>query len=103
MTDTQLLSEPEAKPPPLRRATYIHVSDLTNVYNIDHALLEQELSRVRIERQQGRLDQQDKDEDTTAELARSVDPALDVPELDAEGSPQQKRLLPPKCGYNLCV
>ena len=35
---------------PLRRAVYIHVSDLINAYNIDHTKLEEELDRVKAER-----------------------------------------------------
>lgn len=37
--------------PPLRRAEYIHVTDLTNVYNIDHIRMEEELTRVRYEKE----------------------------------------------------
>ncbi|KAL3910687.1 MAG: hypothetical protein SGILL_007596 [Bacillariaceae sp.] len=37
--------------PALSRATYVHVSDLTSAYNIDHARLEQELARVKAERE----------------------------------------------------
>lgn len=33
----------------LRRAVYVHVSDLTSAYNIDHARLETELARVKEE------------------------------------------------------
>ena len=33
----------------LRRAVYIHVSDLTGPYNIDHMRLEDELARVKAE------------------------------------------------------
>jgi len=35
---------------PLRRATYIHVSDLTSAYNIDNEQLEIEMSRVNTKR-----------------------------------------------------
>jgi hypothetical protein len=35
--------------PQLRRAVYIHVSDLISSYNIDHAKLEEELTRVKTE------------------------------------------------------
>jgi hypothetical protein len=83
---------------PLRRATYVHVSDLTNVYNIDHAILDQELSRVKAEREQGT----DQAAIKVAVLAASVDSAVEAQELDPEASPQ-RRLQPPKGGYNLCV
>lgn len=36
---------------PLRRAVYIHVSDLISAYNIDHVKLEEELERVKTERE----------------------------------------------------
>jgi hypothetical protein len=35
---------------PLRRAVYIHVSDLISSYNIDHVKLEEELERVKADR-----------------------------------------------------
>jgi len=90
---TQLESKP-----PLRRATYVHVSDLTNAYNIDHAVLDQELSRVKAER----AHRTGQEAATAAALAASVDSAIEAPDLDPEVSPQ-KRLQPPKGGYNLCV
>lgn len=37
----------QQQPIPLRRATYIHVSDLLSAYNIDHEKLEMELERVK--------------------------------------------------------
>lgn len=83
--------------PSLRRATYVHVSDLTNVYNIDHAMLEQELKRVKAERERGTFPEPPKthDIDDTED-----DPIAGSSELDP--SPQ-KRLQPPRGGYNLCV
>jgi hypothetical protein len=72
---------------PLRRAIYIHVSDLTSAYNIDNVRLEEELARVK------------KDRDNPAEP--STNARLGVPtELDTFS---QKRLQPPRGGYNLCV
>jgi len=35
---------------PLRRATYVHVSDLISAYNIDHVQLEREIARVNSKR-----------------------------------------------------
>jgi hypothetical protein len=101
--DTSTMTNPESTAqlesrPPLRRATYVHVSDLTNVYNIDHAVLDQELSRVKAEREQ----RTEQEAAKAAALAASVDSAVEAPDLDAEVSPQ-KRLQPPKGGYNLCV
>jgi hypothetical protein len=97
ITNPESATQQESRPP-LRRATYVHVSDLTNVYNIDHAILDQELSRVKAEREQ-RIDQEAA---RVAALAASVDSAVEATELDSEVSPQ-KRLQPPKSGYNLCV
>ena len=73
----------------LHRATYVHVSDLTSAYNIDHAKLEQELTRVKTERA------------GTAPTATSKN--LDVEETELETVLPQKRLQPPRGGFNLCV
>lgn len=85
--------------PVLRRATYVHVSDLTSPYNIDHAKLEEEVARVIAER-----------ENTTESTKASnlvepeVDPNTAASELDtALAVIPQKRLQPPRGGYNLCV
>lgn len=70
--------------PPLRKALYVHVADLTSPYNIDQSQLEEELKRVREERE------------------NPAESGLGVPsELDTNAS--QKRLQPPRGGYNLCV
>jgi len=73
---------------PLRRAVYIHISDLTNAYNIDHKRLEEELSRVKHGDDKNMLD------------AESSHPATDE---GSEISIPQKRLQPPRTGFNLCV
>lgn len=65
----------------LRRAVYVHVSDLLSAYNIDHSKLEEELHRVKAH--------------------RDAEP-LGVPtELDTNSNP--KKLQPPRGGFNLCV
>lgn len=46
---TPLTSQHTAQQP-LRRATYVHVSDLISAYNIDHAQLEKEIARVNTKR-----------------------------------------------------
>jgi hypothetical protein len=71
---------------PLRRAVYVHVTNLTSPYNIDQARLEEELARVRQE--------SEKPEDSA--------PGLGVP-VDVDTTFSQKRLQPPRGGYNLCV
>ena len=73
----------------LRRAVYIHVSDLTSAYNIDHVRLEEELARVKAE-----FEHSSGEESST----RS---SLGVPtELDTS---YKKRLLPPRSGNNMVV
>ena len=77
--------------PPLRRAVYVHVSDLTSPYNIDHARLEEELARVKAE-----AEQEEPEEASAAARLGGVPTELDT-------SYPQKRLQPPRGGYNLCV
>ena len=79
-----------------RRATYVHVSDVTSAYNIDHTLLEQELSRVMQESMAGR------DPGASATASKQTERlAGGVPaELDTS---QKKRLQPPKGGSNMVV
>jgi len=83
----------------LRRAVYVHVSDLTSAYDIDHAKLEQELTRVRVE--QEKQGGQDKPAETTGAGRPSPSDASDID--GATSSYPQKRLQPPRGGYNLCV
>lgn len=84
--------------PALRRATYVHVSDLTSAYNIDHAKLEQEIARVNAER----VSTTETIEENLSES--DVDPSDTTAELDvATTASPQKRLQPPRGGYNLCV
>ena len=74
----------------LRRAKYIHVSDLiTSVYNIDHEQLEKELARANMER-----------ENPAAEESGNRRSGSVPAELDTGAS--QKRLQPPRGGFNLC-
>lgn len=92
MTTFPIPTDPN-KPTVLRRATYVHVCDLTSAYNIDHALLEQELSRVRAERNETNLPKKET-------LLTEAEGELDV---TIGQTTQQKRLQPPRGGYNLCV
>jgi hypothetical protein len=87
--------------PVLRRATYVHVSDLTSAYNIDHARLEQELTRVKVEREA--LTVSTKTSDITAETAVDASGGASTDLDTALASVPQKRLQPPRGGYNLCV
>jgi hypothetical protein len=81
------------RPQQLRRAVYVHVSDFTNAYNIDHARLEEELTRVRVE--------QERVSPSSESTSRS-NSLGDVPkELDT--SYPKKRLQPPRGGYNMVV
>lgn len=96
---TRMPNPSEQTRPGLRRATYVHVSDLTSAYNIDHALLERELSRVKAEREAATAPEKvpvlGETEEDPSSAASDVDPAIaPVP---------QKRLQPPRGGFNLCV
>jgi len=75
--------------PPMRRAVYIHISDLTSTYTIDHKKLQNELPRVHAEKQ-SILEQP------------SVSSPPD-PSEDSVSSATQKRLQPPRGGFNLCL
>jgi hypothetical protein len=111
--------------PTLRRATYVHVSDLTSAYNIDHAKLEQELSRVNTERKSreaslvggGRLGTTSRantvnnftvssEQQHPSSLTAKAEAAAVVEDLENELTAPvsaQKRLQPPRGGFNLCV
>jgi hypothetical protein len=78
---------------PLRRAVYIHVSDLISAYNIDHARLEAELARVKAEAEAEIV----QDEDTSRSSSMGGVPT----ELDT--SYPKKRLQPPRGGNNMVV
>jgi hypothetical protein len=95
---TPLPSESQQSRPDLRRATYIHISDLTSAYNIDHARLEQELARVKIESEAA-------SNRSTVGTENEHDPSgSSVSDVDATViTLPQKRLQPPRGGYNLCV
>ena len=73
------------------------MSDLTSAYNIDHARLEQELARVKVSR----------DASTQASapsVSEADEEATQSSDLDAAlVNIPQKRLQPPRGGYNLCV
>jgi hypothetical protein len=83
----QQLQQVQVPRAPLRRATYIHVSDLTSAYNIDHKKLEHELARVKVESKESSSSTQ------TSQL----------PDEASVTSIPQKRLQPPRAGFNLCV
>ena len=102
--------------PPLRRATYVHVSDLTSAYNIDHAKLEEELSRVNAERDEGggtslvvegvgAKSYASTVRETAAAVAdEAVAVAADIEsDLVTPVAAQKQRLQPPRGGFNLCV
>lgn len=74
----------------LRRAVYVHVSDLTSAYNIDHVKLEEELTRVNEELHN--LEQENL-------VVRSNLGGVPT-ELDTS---YKKRLQPPRGGNNMVV
>jgi len=114
---------------PLRRATYVHVSDLISAYNIDHAQLEKEIGRVNAKRSKLHMNvssvhlaanatRGEKGEIRTEELFGAAknhycsddsSGGVSAPEEDTDlestiGSvAPQKRLQPPRGGFNLCV
>ena len=95
---TPSTSQQQQQQVPLRRATYIHVSDLTSAYNINNERLEIEMSRVNAKRK--------KDQDRSSSNNESNDrPTQDKdPDLEIVGPIiPQKRLQPPRGGFNLCV
>jgi hypothetical protein len=106
--------------PPLRRATYVHVSDLTSAYNIDHSKLEQELLRVNAEQQESRGKRQATSsvsgggktyastlksgpEEQISLTPEAVAAAADLDNELTAPVVAQKRLQPPRGGFNLCV
>ena len=81
--------------PQLRRAVYVHVSDLLSAYNIDHAKLEEELQRVKQNKNVAAVA-------PSSESSSAGSSTLTVPtELDT--NPNPKKLQPPRGGFNLCV
>lgn len=123
---------------PLRRATYVHVSDLISAYNIDHVQLEREIARVSAKR--SKLLRTSGADATTAAAAATTSEKTgsqksDLPltrgvigdsarigssdgnsDSNSDGIPvpdedtdlegpiiPQKRLQPPRGGFNLCV
>ena len=126
---TQLISQLTERQP-LRRATYVHVSALISAYNIDYIQLEREMARVNAKRSKlrtsgadtpttsdvietGKADQpftsgvidggtmksshDNGDDKSDGVLAPHEDAALEGPIIP------QKRLHPPRGGFNLCV
>ena len=73
----------------LRRASYIHVSDLTSAYNIDHLRLEEELERVKNDLATPVHD----DSSTSFGVFGGVPTELDTS--------YKKRLQPPRGGNNM--
>lgn len=126
---TTQLSSQHMERQPLRRATYVHVSDLISAYNIDHVQLEREISRVNENRNKS-LHTSGTDFSTTGDIVDTEQPhgglASDkiddgttgdsnneasgnsLPAPDEVTDAEQpiippKRLQPPRGGFNLCV
>lgn len=81
---------------PLRRAVYVHVSDLTNAYNIDHPKLEQELAKVKEGNDENAVPEE-RDIDLSA--GDGENSVISVPQAQT----RRKNLHPPRAGFNLCV
>ncbi|GKY96043.1 hypothetical protein MPSEU_000564600 [Mayamaea pseudoterrestris] len=93
-----VLSNGNHPPVQLRRANYIHVSDLTNAYNMDHARLDEELARVKAQQVQ----QKQRASNSKMDASSSSSSTSGVP-TELTTSHAQRRLQPPRSGYNLCV
>lgn len=83
---------------PLRRAVYVHVSDLTNAYNIDHPKLEHELAKVK----EGNEENAIPEEREIADLSPTGDGENSITSVPQPQS-RRKSLHPPRAGFNLCV
>lgn len=101
MAETMSSTQQAALRTPLKRATYIHVSDLTSAYNIDHLKLEQELSRVK----SGEVQTIPQAEEADSSVVTPVGSGSGDGDASLASVPtaQQKRLQPPRGGYNLCL
>lgn len=100
---TSLQSDSQQSRPDLRRATYIHISDLTSAYNIDHARLEEELARVKFESE---VASRSTESEAASRSTENEDDPCGSSASDADSTAiplPQKRLQPPRGGYNLCV
>lgn len=82
---------------PLRRATYVHVSDLTNAYNINHPKLEHELAKVK----EGGNDENAIPEEGEIELTAGDGESSVASVPQTQG--RRKSLHAPRAGFNLCV
>jgi len=120
---TQSISEPTERQP-LRRAVYVHISDLISVYNIDHVQLELEIARVNAKRSNvvrtSGADVATTTSSDTIETGKTQKPSNVTSDSSKDGSSSapapdqgadlverhvvpQKRLQPPRGGFNLCV
>lgn len=93
MTDATNQQQPRL---PLRRAVYVHVSDLTNAYNIDHPKLEQALARVKKGDEENAFP-----EEREIDLAPGGDGDSSIASVPQQ--PKRRSLHPPRKGFNLCV
>jgi hypothetical protein len=123
---TPSISEPMERQP-LRRAVYVHVSDLISAYNIDHVQLELEIARVNAKRSNvirpsgADVATTTSSSDTieTGRTQKASNVTSDSPRDNAGNTSApapdqgadlverpvvpQKRLQPPRGGFNLCV
>jgi hypothetical protein len=97
---------------PLRRAVYIHISDLISSYNIDHVKLEEELERVKADRDIADSKSSRTNISSVGYRAASTVITTSSNESSAsmggiptelEARDPQKRLQPPRGGYNMVV
>ena len=109
ITTPSSTSQQQQQKTPLRRATYIHISDLTSAYNIDNVQLEKEMARVNAKRnklQHASSHKNEQDESSKDDDGKTGTPDKDQDQdLDVALGPivHQKRLQPPRGGFNLCM
>jgi hypothetical protein len=113
LSATQGQSQPTRIPSqPLRRAVYIHVSDLINAYNIDHVKLEEELDRVKADRDiadnkssRSNVGSGGYRVGSTVVTTSSTESSASMGGIptELEARDPHKRLQPPRSGYNMVV
>lgn len=82
---------------PLRRAVYVHVSDLTNAYNIDHPKLEHELAKVNEGNEENAIPEEREESDLSTGDGENSVSSVPMPQT------RRKSLHAPRAGFNLCV
>mmetsp|Transcript_3356 Transcript_3356/g.4706 ORF Transcript_3356/g.4706 Transcript_3356/m.4706 type:complete len:627 (+) Transcript_3356:399-2279(+) len=92
---------------PLRRASYVHVSDLVKTYNIDINRLKAEITKIKsleeAHRNEGNKHDAMPASNLTSEKEKSDNPTSSQKPSFHQRSFHQPKLMPPSGGYNLCL